>query len=218
MAYPKLNTTFFYNIFLGKPRISKYSRTDLCMMTGDLDSLNRRRNGNLVLKAIPLLLAGIGSLGVSWKKRKLTELFRKKTRQQNVITLNQTLLMVFLIMLDNTLPYYFMETRSENDFILEMSRIILFQMIFLKFLIPILLIINSKHNLPELWSETNPKPVPFLMRTPSLVPRPELPRLQGHRELQRKEGPSNVKMMGDDVFCNICNEVANVSMPPVSDS
>ena len=181
------------------------------------DNPNTRRDVNLYLKAIPLFMAGICALGISWKKRKLTGLFRKLTGQQNVMTLNQTLLMVFLIMVDNTLPYYFMETRKEYEFILEMSRTILFEIIFLKFLIPIILIINSKHNLPELWLESNPRTLPFFMTTPSLVPRSEFSQLQDQRELQRKGRARNFKKMGNYVVRNIQNEVASVSMPTVSD-
>ena len=131
-----------------------------------------RRNGNLLLKLVPFLFASACAIGVYWKKRR--QLGRGNRKQYNVITFNQTILMVFVIMVDNTLPYYFMDTLQKFQLIVEMLRTILIETIFLKFLLPILLIINSKHHLPELWVDgCHQRTIPFSMTTPTFIARPE---------------------------------------------
>ena len=131
-----------------------------------------RRNGNLLLKLIPFLFATACAIGVYWKKRR--QVGRGQRKQYNVITFNQTILMVLVILLDNTLPYYFMDTLQHFQLIVEMFRTIFIETIFLKFLLPILLIINSKYHLPDLWVDgCHQITIPFSMTTPTFIPRPE---------------------------------------------
>ena len=84
----------------------------------------------------------------------------------NVITFNQTVLLVFITMMDSTFFYYFMDDHQELVFTLEMLRTIFIQIISLKFVFPILLLVSSKYHLPHLWIDRPQRKLNFSM-TPS---------------------------------------------------
>ena len=185
-----------------------YSRTHLCSMTDLSDSVETshkthvnpysRRNGNLLLKLVPFMFASACAIGIYWKKRR--QLGRGHLKQYNVITFNQTILLVFVILVDNTLPYFFMDNLQKYQLIFEMLRTILIESIFLKFLFPILLIINSKHHLPELWVDgCHHRAIPFSMTTPTFIPRPESGTLGKHTETS-----------------NLSSQMANVTISTIS--
>ena len=106
--------------------------------------------------------------GIWWKQRKL----RIRQRGQiNLVTLYQTVGLLVFIYLDNSVLSYLLGTQQKSVFILETLRIILIENIFLKFLLPILLIINSKTRLPALWVDKHHRRLEFFTSSPSFIPR-----------------------------------------------
>ena len=89
------------------------------------------------MKTCALLFGLVMAIGMFWKKRKMSIPWRGN---HNVITLNQTLLLVILIYIDNTLLSYYLGTGGEFLFNLEMMRIIFIENLAFKFIFPLLLI------------------------------------------------------------------------------
>ena len=95
------------------------------------------RNGNLGMKTSALMFGLSMAIGMFWKKKKLSISWR---RNHNVITLNQTLFLVILIYIDNSLLAYYLGPEGRFLFTLEMMRIIFIENLAFKFLFPLLLI------------------------------------------------------------------------------
>ena len=95
------------------------------------------RNGNLVLKSVVLAGGLLCTLGIYWKKRRKN--IRKSGQQYNVMTLNQTVLLVILLNLDSTFFSYLLSAPVSGTllFNLEMLRTILIENLFFKCLQPL---------------------------------------------------------------------------------
>ena len=117
------------------------------------------------------------AIGMHWKKRRLSI----PRQNHNVITLNQTLLLVTLIYIDNTFLPYFLDTGGWLLFNLEMIRIIFIENIAFKVVFPLLLIWSTKSRLPALWADRNERRLDFFMTNPSYEARPALVEFQRER-------------------------------------
>ena len=160
-------------------------RAKLCADRNFLESLNNKtvhgiigtnftddpellRFGNFVTKTLVMIAVLITALSIYWKKRRLMI----KVRKCNVITFNQTILLLALLYLTNAVwDYVLTSYPSPHAFTLEMLRIVLVENIFLKFLLPIILIINTKMTLPSLWTDVTHRRIGFFMTKSSFVPR-----------------------------------------------
>ena len=109
------------------------------------------------------------TIGMQWKKRKLSIPWRGN---HNVITLNQTFLLVICIYIDSTLLPYYLGTGGRFLFNLEMLRIIFIEILAFKFLFPLLLLRSSKSHLPALWADREERRLDFFMTNPSYQARP----------------------------------------------
>ena len=159
----------------------------MCKMTKDMEDFlsthevrknpDSIRNGNLVMKTMCLSLALICAGGVEWKKRR--QIMPTKSRY-NVMTLNETVLLVTLLYFDNTFLSYLLPLGNHTQlfFNLEMMRIILIEVIFFKFLIPVYLIVCSRTHLPALWVDSEQKHLMFYMSKPSFIPRQVISKYQ----------------------------------------
>ena len=136
------------------------------------------RNGNLGMKTCALMFGVVMAIGMHWKKRKLSIPWR---RNQNVITLNQTLLLVVLIYIDNTLLPYYLGAGGRFLFNLEMMRIIVIENLAFKFVFPLLLLRSSRSYLPALWSDREERRLDFFLTPPSYEARPVVFKYQTER-------------------------------------
>ena len=78
------------------------------------------RHGNQMMKNACLVSALICFIGIYWKKKRLFIPARRKS-QCNVITLNQTVLLVILINLDSMLTYLLHPNNQRLFFLLELE-------------------------------------------------------------------------------------------------
>ena len=147
-------------------------------LTDDPDLL---RFGNFVTKTVVLILVLITTRAIIWKKKRLFV----KVKKYNVLTFNQTLNIVIILYINNAVLDYIFQFNiinallfflsSEHIFTLEMLRVILIENIVLKFVMPIIFIINTRASLRSLWSEIPYKEINFFMSEPSYVPRSRPP-------------------------------------------
>ena len=135
-------------------------------LTQNPDSI---KNGNLGMKTCALLFGLAMTLGIYWKKRKLTIPWRGN---HNVMTLNQTILLIILIYIDNTILPYYLGNGGRFLLNLEMLRIIFIENLAFKFLFPLLLIRSSKAHLPALWTDREGKRLDFFWTNLSYEARP----------------------------------------------
>ena len=164
-------------------------RSHMCKMTKDMEDFltthevrknpDSLRNGNLVMKTVCLCVALICAGGIEWKKRRKAIPVRTRSRY-NVMTLNETVLLVTLLHLDSTFLSYLLPLGNHTQlfFNLEMLRIILIEIIFFKFLIPVYLIVQSRTHLPALWVDSEQKYLKFSMSKPSFIPRQVISKYQ----------------------------------------
>ena len=139
------------------------------------------RFGNFVTKTVVLILVLITTRAILWKKKRLFV----KVKKYNVLTFNQTLHIVIILYINNAVFDYIFQCNirtvflyyfsSEHIFTLEMLRVIFIENICLKFIMPIILIINTRSSLRSLWSEIPYKEINFFMSEPSYVPRSRPP-------------------------------------------
>ena len=106
------------------------------------------RHGNQVMKNGALVSALICLLGIYWKKKRV---FIPARSQHNVITLNQTVLLVILLNLDSMLTYVLHPNSQRLFFLLELLKIIFIENIFFKCLVPVFLLHWSRRHYPTLW-------------------------------------------------------------------
>ena len=141
------------------------------------------RFGNVLLKSVFLCLAIICSLGITWKKKR--HLIRARGNY-NVITLNQTLLLVCLLSLDNILHTVLVVFREDLNlvFTLDILRIILIENIFFKILIPAYLLLQSRTHYKPLWAASQERKLNFFMTQPSFIPRPVVSKYQTNLQNQ----------------------------------
>ena len=99
----------------------------------------------------------------------------------NVMTLNQTVLLVVLLNLDSIFFGHLLSAsvQSRLQFNLEMLRIILIENMFFKCFVPIYLIRNSRTHLKSLWSDRKPERLKFFMSKQSVIGRPVISKYEG---------------------------------------
>ena len=98
--------------------------------------------------------------------------------QYNVITLNQTVLLVILLNLDSMLTYVLHPNSQRLFFLLELMKIIFIENIFFKCLIPVYLLHCSRRHYPNLWVDRKPRKCNFFMTAPSFIARPVISKYQ----------------------------------------
>lgn len=129
------------------------------------------RHGNQMMKNAALVSALICLIGIYWKKKRLFIPARSQ-RQYNVMTLNQTVLLVILINLDSMLTYLLHPNSQQLFFLLELLKIIFIENIFFKCLIPVYLLLSSRRHYATLWVDRKPRRLTFFMTPPSFIARP----------------------------------------------
>ena len=130
------------------------------------------RNGALTVTLICLS-------GIYWKKKRM---FIPVRGQYNVITLNQTVMLVILINLDTVFSYLLTPTEQRLGFFMELLKIIFVENIFFKCLIPVYLILCCKRNYATLWVDRKYKKLNFFMTRPSFIARPVVSKYQTNSE------------------------------------
>ena len=121
------------------------------------------------MKTCALLFGLVMTLGMHWKKRKMSIPWRGN---HNVITLNQTLLFVVLICIDNSLLAFLLGDEGRFFLNMEMMRVIFIENLAFKFIFPLLLIWSSKSHLPALWADREERRLDFFLTQPSYEARP----------------------------------------------
>ena len=105
-------------------------------------------------------------------------LIRARRCQYNVITLNQTVLLVILLNVDSVVLSYFLQGKGRLVFTLEMLRTLLIENIFFKSLVPVYLILQSRTHLKSLWTDRQPERLRFFMSTQKIIGRPVISKYQ----------------------------------------
>ena len=155
-------------------------RTHTCQQSDNLEELllshrttvnpDSLRNGNLVMKTTGLVIVLICTIGIYWKKNR--KLIRARRCQYNVMTLNQTVLLVILLNVDSVVLSYFLQGKGRLVFTLEILRTILIENIFFKTLVPVYLILQSRTHLKSLWTDKQTERRRFFMSAQTIVGRP----------------------------------------------
>lgn len=160
------------------------------------------------MKTCALFFGLAMTIGMFWKKRRMSIPWRGN---HNVITLNQTLLLVVLVYIDNALLAYYLGAGGRFLFNLDMMRIIFVENLGLKFIFPLLLIWSSKVYLPALWTDREEKRLDFFLTNPSYEARPVVFKYERER---RSRNPVNRFIT--TVTVHISDETRQASaMPPV---
>ena len=124
---------------------------------------DRARYNNFWPKSIIVLFVLLTTFGIYWKKKRI--LCQIPKYQWNVLTLKQTVTLIILIYLNSVPGDYLVGAfpPSESLFIYEELRVILTENLITRFLLPILLILNTQRTLPALWAEKPWKRRDFFM-------------------------------------------------------
>ena len=124
---------------------------------------SQARYNNLWSKSMIVLFVLLTTLGIYWKKKRI--LSRIEKYQRNVLTLKQTVAVILFIYTNNVICDYLLAIfpPSEFLFILEELRVVLVENLLTRFLLPVLLILNTKRTLPALWTEKTWKRREFFM-------------------------------------------------------
>ena len=124
---------------------------------------SKMRYNNFWNKSLIVLFVLLTTMGIYWKKKRI--LFRIEKYQRNVLTLNQTVALILFLYTNNMLCDYLLvlSPPSEFLFILEELRVLLGENIITRFLLPVLLILNTRRTLPALWTEKSWKRQEFFM-------------------------------------------------------
>ena len=124
---------------------------------------SQARYNNLWSKSMIVLFVLLTTLGIYWKKKRI--LSRIEKYQRNVLTLKQTVAVILFLYTNNLLCDYLLAIfpPSEFLFILEELRVVLVENLLTRFLLPVLLILNTKRTLPALWTEKTWKRREFFM-------------------------------------------------------
>ena len=109
------------------------------------------------MRSVFLSIAIICAVSINWKKKRLS---LKPRGNYNVITLNETLLLICLLSVDSSsilhtgLLHYGHSSHDQTLlFTLELLRIIIIENILFKVLVPVYLILQSRSHYKTLWSE-----------------------------------------------------------------
>ena len=133
------------------------------------------RNGNAVMKGWVLAFASICFFGIHWKRKR--QFIRAKS-YFNVITLNETFLLLILLYTDSALFSYLLGSQERTVFTMEILRTIFIENLFFKFCVPLYLLLQSQRHLQSLWLDTKPRNLSFWMTEPSLITRPVVSKYQ----------------------------------------
>ena len=135
------------------------------------------RHGTNMVRTGGLVFALLCATGIYWKKKKMSIPARS---QYNVITLNQTVLLVILLQIDS-MSSYLLHPNDQSQrlvFVIELLKIIFIENIFFKFLIPIYLLLCSRRHYPTLWVDRKQRKFHFFMTQPSFIARPVISKYQ----------------------------------------
>ena len=126
----------------------------------------KARFNNFCSKSIVMVFVVLTAAGIYWKKKRLTN--KIEDHQRNVLTLNQTIGVIFLIYCNNVILDYLLANFQPSDlvFLLEELRVLIVENVLTKCLIPIFLILNTKRQLPGLWTNNELKRTDFYMTKP----------------------------------------------------
>ena len=124
---------------------------------------SKSRYNNLWSKSIIVLFVLLTTIGIYWKKKRLLSKIPKC--QRNVLTLKQTVAVIFLVYSNNLVCDYLLAFFPPTQFlfILEELRVLLVENIVIRFLLPVLLILNTRRTLPALWAEKDCERREFFM-------------------------------------------------------
>ena len=130
-------------------------------MSKEIISDSRYRNFWSKSIMLPFVLAT--TLGIYWKKKRV--LSRIPKSQRNVLTLKQTVATILFLYANNICCDYLESAFPPTEFlfILEELRVILVENIVTRFLLPVLLILNTRRTLPALWAEKDCERREFFM-------------------------------------------------------
>lgn len=125
------------------------------------------RFNNFCSKSIVMVFVVLTTAGIYWKKKRLSN--KIEDHQRNVLTLNQTLGVIFLIYCNNVILDYLLAIFQPSDlvFLLEELRVLIVENVLTKCLIPIFLILNTRRQLPSLWTNNEIKKTDFYMTKPT---------------------------------------------------
>ena len=147
------------------------------------------------MKTTGLVIVLVCTIGIYWKKNR--KLIRARRCQYNVMTLNQTVLLISLLNVDSTVLSYFLQGKGRLVFTLEMLRTILIENIFFKTLFPVYLILQSRKHLQSLWTDKQPERLRFFMSEQKIIGRPGVSKYQ----------PTDHEAL--PVACNDCRQRRN---------
>ena len=110
---------------------------------------SKSRYSNFWSKSVVFFFVLLTTMGIYWKKRKI--LFKIPKYQRNVLTLNQTVGVVCLVYTVSVLTDYLLACfpPSQLLFIMEEVRVMLVKNIITRFLLPLLLILNTRRKTKE---------------------------------------------------------------------
>ena len=164
-------------------------RSLTCQKTQDLQDLleshklyknpNSIRHGIQLMRNAILVMALICLVGIYWKKKRMFIPPRRQS-QFNVITLNQTVLLVILINIDSMVSTLLTPSEDRLFFVMELLRIIFIENVFFKCLIPVYLLHCACHRYTLLWVDRNPRQLEFFMTAPSYIARPVISKYQSN--------------------------------------
>lgn len=151
--------------------------------------INRRnpeshRHASQMMRNTVLAMGLICFIGIYWKKKRLSIPARS---QYNVITLNQTVLLVTLINLDSMLTYLLHPSDQRIIFVIQLLKTILIENIFFKCLIPIYLLLSCRCHYPNLWVDIKLRKCDFFMTPPSYIARPVISKYQNHETVVERD-------------------------------
>ena len=155
--------------------------------------------------------------GIHWKKKKGSIKFLNVN--QNVMTLNQTVFLVSLLHLDNSLLAYFLGSQNTAVFTMEMWRTILIENIFFKFIIPVFLIIYSKLHLKSLWSDQDYRNINFFLSSSSYEARPVVSKYSNKFQIINEKdtsGSSNSASKYRDLTVTVHGSIDSEGLPEIA--
>ena len=178
---------------------------------------SKARYNNLWSKSIIVIFVLLTTLGIYWKKKRI--LCKIPKYQRNVLTLKQTVGLIFLLYVNNMLCDYLLAVfpPSEFFFILEELRVILVENLLTRFLLPILLISNTQRTLPALWAEKHWKRREFFMTKITLPETKVSVENEFSVEQEGRKGTALGKHKERTTTITLANYAMGSSQPEVSD-
>ena len=177
---------------------------------------SKSRYNNLWSKSIIVIFVLLLTLGIYWKKKRI--LLKIPDSQRNVLTLKQTVAVIFLVYTNNLLTDYILAIFQPSQFlfIMEELRVILLENILTRLLLPVLLILNTRRTLPALWIEKHWERREFFMTNlnfQSKSPQPEVSVVQE----RRRQRDLTKNRAGATTITTLANTATSSNLPEVSD-